>query len=525
MSSEALYRCEEQKLNFAEVFRYQYLITESELGDFPMECRRLGGWHVHTGSHLPVARIRDEKGKDLALFLGIGVDQGGLIEVSHTLKGTDAADLVSFQVIEKWLKHVAGRYTLIAHAGGQARVYGDPVGMNGIVYDAASRRVAASTLLCLVRPLIQHPLYDHEIVEKEGGKYSLFHTRDAHVRRLNPNAYLDLANFGEHRFWPCGETFQSSASEWPALYDEMAETTKHVVRSIARSHTTALPISGGQDSRLLAAMIGPEIHQIGQVFTNIHNYASRIDAAIANRIAQRLGVEHQVFDKRKVRIRKWRAQKAEQEYRIATGIMGAAPKEIRHGLHLQLADGAVVLRGHQTDLLRAVFLTRPHPDQRTNFRWQIKRLLIVPRQRFSNRIYRRFLPFYEQWYDTLPPEAREKPIDFMFLEIYYSSTVGVTFPALNRNFFMSPFNSRRMIELALSLDDMYRRSSFPVHDILWRQNRALHDLPLDYEFLQVKAPLDELETNAILGNLIAQRREATRNRAEGFMAGGRKMRA
>lgn len=510
MNNEALNQCNKLSLDFPLLFRYQYLITKNSNPTFPMASHTVGNWTVFVGSALPVARLQDLNGHDLGLVLGIAVDPQGLVENDYLVADLDASSSTFFHEFEDWLKYLSGRYTIILHAQHQSRVYADPVGMNGVVYDREAEQVAASTLLCLNRPVIDNTLFDPQVVT-EGGKYSLFHTPDAYVHRVNPNAYLDLSDFIEYRFWPRGEVFRAEPEEWPALYDEMSAATKHATKCITAKYTTALPLSGGQDSRLLASMIGDEINNVPQVFTHIPNYASRIDAAVAALIAKELKVPHEIFDKRDSHFKKWRRQKSELEFQTASGVIAPQPQELRLGINLNLADGAVILRGHQTDLLRAVFIRRPGAQGRKNFRWQVKILNIVPPATFDNNVYDRFLPSYQAWYDTLPTPAKEKSIDFAFLEIYYSSTLGVTFPGLYRNFYLSPFNSRRMIELSLSIDDEYRRNSYAVNDIIWRKNPALHDLPFDYE--AANHALDALGDEDVVRKLSADRSAQTQERA------------
>ena len=57
----------------------------------------------------------------------------------------------------------------------------------------------------------------------------------------------------------------------------------------------------------------------------------------------------------------------------------------------------------------------------------------------------------------------------------------MTFPGLHRHFYMSPFNSRRMIELSLSIDVTYRIGAKPVDDLLYRMNPDLLSVPFDNE--------------------------------------------
>ena len=148
------------------------------------------------------------------------------------------------------------------------------------------------------------------------------------------------------------------------------------------------------------------------------------------------------------------------------------------------------MRGHQTDILRAVFLDRNGEAARAELIWQVKRLMPVPYPEFTRKVYRLFSKRYKAWLDGLPKCVQAKSVDMMFAEIYYCSSLGVTFPGLVRHFYLSPFNSRRMIGLCMSIDDEYRHESLAVDDLIYRLNPALHHVPLDYE---TGALLDDLE--------------------------------
>ncbi len=71
----------------------------------------------------------------------------------------------------------------------------------------------------------------------------------------------------------------------------------------------------------------------------------------------------------------------------------------------------------------------------------------------------------------------ELPLDFMLLEVYYNSTAGYTFNRLHKQFYMSAFSSRRLIELSLAINVDYRRTMKPVGDILYRIDSALCAIP------------------------------------------------
>ena len=476
------------------------------------------GWFIYTGKELPVARLLDKNGKPIGVLMGVGVDACSLITDSYRIDTLDVDQPGFFRHFESWLNYVAGRYNILLSQNGTSRFYSDPAGTNGMIFDVLEQQVASSLALCIERPIQDHPLYDHGDIERGNGNYSLFHTRDVRARRGNPSCYLDLQDFSEHRFWPGPQSFNPNSDPRQDIYTELVANTQHVIREINASYTTALPLSGGQDSRLLASMAGPELANIDQIFTHIHNYASRIDATIAGKIAQILGVKHQVFDRRNIKPKAVDVARSQAEFETALGFSRPQLREMEQGLHMGLTDGAVVLRGHQTDLLRAVFIDRLGEKPRRYLRWQVKRLMIVPPKQFTKEVYKSFVPEYENWIKTLPAASLERQVDLMFLEIYYSSTIGQTFPALSRNFYMSPFNSRHMIELSLSLEETYRKRSDAVNDILLMTNPAVHDVPFDYEF-PAKDGLHLIDDEQFSRELTAPRRAESHARARTLVAG------
>jgi hypothetical protein len=497
-------------LSFEEVFQYQYVICRRGIDPQGMKVSACRGWRVLTGNALPVARLHDGDGIFIGLLLGIAAGPDGLIEGDYCFGDLSAGVPEFFSGFERHLNAFAGRFTIIVASGGDERIYCDPVGMLGVVYNPQTRRVGSSLKLCIEDAVQDHPLYDHSINEAYGSKYSLFHTRDARVRRMNPSFYLDLANFHENRYWPRADSFDMPEGGLEAVYDELINTARHSIGAIAARYDCAMPLSGGRDSRLLAAFAGPHMQNIRQVFTHVTNYATRIDAEIARRLAALMEVEHEVHDRRKIRPVPRRVRRNERCFHMAAGAVLPLPSELASDVNQCLTPGSVVLRGHQTDLLRAVFVRKAQMSHWKDFRWQIEKLLIVPRNHFNDEVYTRFMPEFMAWHRTLSPVARSRAVDMMFLEVYYASSLGMTFPGLHRHFYMSPFNSRRMIELSLSIDVTYRIGAKPVDDLLYRMNPDLLSVPFDNEIsadlsnIDGPSPARDLRVAAALARALAQ---------------------
>jgi hypothetical protein len=472
--------CDHASLDVEDVFAYQYLVAPGRAALDGFDALPFGKFSVYSGRKLHKARVFDAKQRFFGYVLGIAVDREGLITGDRQLNDIDLDDPQVFSRFAEYLDDVAGRYVFICAAGIEQRIYTDPVAMIGCVYDPKSRRAGSSLNLVLDRELVLNPKYEHEVNETRGGKYTLFHTRDAEAVRLNGSFYLDLYNMVETRFWPRTTQFEVPRSEYGAVYDEIIETARRSIGAVTSAFKTSLPLSAGRDSRLIAGFAGDHIKDVTQVYTHITNYATRYDAAIAGLMAKHLDVEHEVHSWRKPKPpprTKFEYRKQARQFQAAVGARVPVPDEIERNVHQLVGDDHVVIRGHLTDLLRAVYVFTGKRKRWKDLDWQMQRLFPVPVNEFNAEVYERFLPDFVAWRRTLPPAAMDLPLDFMFIEVYYNSTVGFTFNGLHKQFYMSPFNSRRLIELSLSISVDYRRTHKPVDDILYRIDPELCALP------------------------------------------------
>lgn len=494
---QALAKAQRSKLDFPALFAYQYLISEKEQ-DLPgLDVLQFNRRFIYVGRKLHRAELRDASGRLFGYVLGIAVDDDGLLKGVRTLNSIDASDPRVFDRFHSYLNEVAGRYVCIVTAGTEERVYTDPIAMIGCVINHQAGLVGSSLNLVLDREPELNPLFDHEAVANRGGRYTLFHTYDKHVRRMNGSNYLDLANYTDFRFWPRVDGFERPVSEYPAIYDEIIHRARHSTQEVIRNFSTALPVSGGSDSRLIVGFAGDQMQEVDQCFTHITNYSTRYDNAVAKLITQHVGVEHETHS--------WRAppppprsrfQRRQQlrSFQTAVGAPVGFPDELAKNVQQLIGDDKVVVRGHVTDLLRALFVP---PGSHLNWKsvsWMIKRILPVPMSEFTEDVSETFRPDLLAWLRTLPPAAMESPVDFIFFEVNQNATQGFLFNGFHRNFYMSPYNSRRLIELSLAINVDYRRSGAAVQDLLYRMDPDLCAVPFYKEAGADLAAIDK-ETN------------------------------
>lgn len=493
---------------FSAAFRYQYVISKEKI-DLPgFQTYANLSWQVHSGSGLPVCELADRDGRQVGYVIGIAVGPDGLLSAKRNRLPVSLDDPKFWEALERYLVEVAGRYAFLVEVHKEVRFYVDPVGMIGAVYNKKDRLLAASPLLAITGPMVPNPKFDFDLIREHGGKFSLFHTADARVRRLNPNSYLSLDNFSENRHWPKDEVFATSENGVLDFYQEIQARTEFNIAEISKAYSVSIPVTGGQDSRLILAFAKKSASNISRFYTHINNYATRRDAAIGKELCAAAGVPHEVHDRRNSEMQKWQRNAFQASWNLTFGIAAPLPHEYGNGVILNVPENDIILRGHQTDILRAVYVFKPKKYW-SDFRWQIQRMLIVPPEMFTDEVAERFKDDFYQWQRSLPINAMEKAADFMFLEVYYNSGLGAMFPALWRNFYMSPFNSRRLITLALSFSEDVRRSSFPVFDLVERACPPLSAVPFDFE---LHADLSYLQDASHCREVTASRIAETRDR-------------
>ncbi len=450
------------------VFRFQYVLCElSQKADYLPQRFEFSGRQILAGKDTNIVKLFDAEGAPIGYMLGIAVGPDGLFKKTYPFAFTKD-DPEFWRKFEEILIDCAGRYTFFIDTGTEARLYCDPVGMNGVVYETQAHRIASSPLLAIDRPVIPNKLYDTELLAGHKVRYTLHHTCDEHVKRLNPNCFIDLKTFETQRFWPRDEDFALGERPHAQVYDQIIEGLAFNIDEITEGHPCVMPISGGRDSRILAAVGKKSLHKLHMFYTHVKNYASEVDAHVGAGVAHALKVPHLILGGRfEDRSSRWERKFLAQAYKISHASEAAPPKEYETGILKSIPSDKVILRGHQTDLLRAVFVFKSKSRWRRHG-WQLERMQIVPRDDFHRGISEHFKEEFFKWQRSLPENAMEKAADFMFLEVYYNSSIGASFPGLWQHFYMSPFNSRRLISLSLSFEEAERRKGNPVNDIIQR---------------------------------------------------------
>ncbi|WP_394195884.1 hypothetical protein [Litoreibacter albidus] len=447
--------CDAASLRFARIFRGQFTLSQSEeLHIDGYRATDLGdGWRLHHCRSTPFARLHGEDGALAGVVLGLAVDGAGKLVTDGYVLATS---------FEAFVTAAAGRYVAIDGAGA---IYADPTGSMGVVYDANTRTVASTPLMCLDRPIIENPRFDVDAVQGGRGSYALGFTRDAYVRGVMPNHRLDLANFTLTRFWPKADaTFPTNGPDQTIA--AMGQRLSDVIGAIAAGYTTLLPLSGGRDSRNLAAAAKPHLAQIAQSYTFVSNWQGKIDAELSEQIAASLGLEHVTYasfiatDQERDTPNRVARRRQKTAFRLAAGYVGDANNDVLDGLSRKVPKG-VVLRGNVMELLKANHWKRglardaAHPDGH-DADYATERLAILPAG--GAQTVAAFKPDYLAWKATLPHGAQALAYDFAFIESLLPGWQP-KFYGYTRNFLVNPFSDRALIAGCLRLPVAERQAN------------------------------------------------------------------
>lgn len=433
----------------------------------------------------------DATGATFGVCLGVAVDHDGNLPEEALLRDFDSRSAGARDTLEAYLAKLSGRYAIVAKLAEETYFYCDAVGMIGAVYARETRRIAASTFLCIDRAVNWHPLYDRSEIEAGEGSYGFDHTCDAQVFRLNSNHRMALDQFEAIRFWPNpADQFTAEQEAYAGVYDEMISAGREIMTRMTTLGATSLPLSGGNDSRILMSLAaGSCLKDISQIYSHINTYANRRDAHVAASLCAAKGVQLEVHDRKLASVPRYVSRLASRRYQVGSGALASVPKEIGNGLFVNVKEDAIVMRGHQTNIMRGQYLVTANPEEWAKPRWQIRIMRLVGNGKFSQEVADRFLADFQKYYDDLPLNARTRSADFTFFETLVPAALGTLFPGQDHAFFMSPFNSRRLVQLSMQPDTEYRMSNAPTTDFLLRADPELASLPFANEL-----PADLRET-------------------------------
>ncbi len=480
MTTEAERQCNKSNVNFGEAFAFQYVIAPESLSIPDFSEIVFEDVVLHIGPELFHTPLFDRNEEVFGYMLGVAADHEGNDPLEKFYEIIDRNDASSIEKFERYLTRLAGRYILIVSIAGELRAYFDPVAMIGAVYCDQTKRLASSPLLTIDRMIEPNVFYSHSKVAKGEGSFGMRDTADAHVKRINPNHVFDLKNFTHKRFWPFeDDVFEADESQYGAIYDEIIEAERNIIKSLAGRYISTMPLSGGNDSRLLFALAGDEGRaEIQEFYTHINNYGNRRDAVVAARICDIKNAPYKLHDRHLWQSDKYARTKAQRIWRIGSGVNSPPPLEVQNGVYQMVHKGSIVMRGHQTNIMRGQYYNFRMPHLSSDPEWVLKMMRLATHVEDVKYVPSYFYKQLESYREDLPACTKAVEADFIFLEALVPAALGVLFHGMNNGFYMSPFNSRRLVQLSMSFSVSHKLSNSATHDIILRAEPELADLPL-----------------------------------------------
>lgn len=498
---------------FADTFRYQYVVSERDLGLPGFHGCPIGAVVLQTGEALKSQPLIDVNGVPFGCVIGVGVSHDGRSAADYLCAAFDANAPDAIAEFEDQLTRVSGRFAVVLHCQRQTRLYVDACGMIGAVFAPETRRVGATLGLCIDREVVTPQLFQDSPSAKPRA-YGLHHTRDEAVYRLNPNHYLDLDTFKTHRFWPRAEDeFHLERDAYAAAFDELIDASAHIIDGLVREHIVSLPLSGGFDSRSIVAFARPEsLRRLDQIFTHILTWINLCDASVANQLCAINNLGHETHNA--LRTRQFSGKRSpdaeEKQFQVACANFEPSHRFVRDGAARRVMRDAVVLRGQQMPILRGLFVSEADEAYWTSGRIaeRIAGLLNFSEadDEGTDQIHQSVAALYAE----LPEPARRRALDLLLVEAVNGPELSDWFCGVSHNFYSSPYNSRRLIQLFSSFDTADRKSGLAMDLALLRASPVVKTVAMTPKVKTVQWAEDDNSVRQRLRRLNRLRREYAR---------------
>ena len=475
--------CVKNSWDFADVFRFQFKVTRQK--ESPCDTwltNKVGQWHAHHCPDLPCCELYDGKGKRLGLVLGYAVDDEGtfLSEKARLSK------VKTLQDLETYIEGLAGRFLVLVSAFEADRVYFDPTAGLSAVLSEKDGGLASSVHLLVSRDIVPEPAVDVADVLARKAQFLLGETCDAHCRRVYANHYVDLNSMTMVRHWPKSDVgFEDSRYTRGEAATEISSRLSQIISALAKGTSVALPLSSGTDSRILLAASTSSLGDIDEFYVHDIYFITRFDREGAQMLSDAVGVDLTVIDAQSAKFMSVMTQEEEDDLRrkmaVRTSLSfnGIDSRTVR-AVSLT-PKTALVMRGNVAEMTRANKWTHATARHGATPRDGLAALLNMRAEHLEDRVEPGRLveltERYEAWADTLPLGARKRIPDMAHAEVFMPGAPNNVYYAFTRNFYINPFNDRRLLELTAWFPPLARRRRKLVNKIIAHSAPDLAKLP------------------------------------------------
>src|SRR6056297_239666 len=245
--------------------------------------------------------------------------------------------------------------------------------------------------------------------------------------------------------------------------DVVIERQRTIIRALTGAVRPAiLPLSGGDDSRLLLALSAGMLERYDLFFAHRANSIGARDVAIARELAARMGIDLTVIDAvedESVRRTPRFARRMNVRRRLAMGLLDGGPDEKKAEIEVRMALPSAA----RCCAAMSPTFQRPCSGGAAHDPVVGVRLMMLGPDRAEDDPD--CLAAYADWAETLPPGARCRTIDFASIEHFRTHGQGAFFYAADRNFYQTPSADRTILEALISIPP-HLRDAFHINDLI-----------------------------------------------------------
>ncbi len=393
--------------------------------------------------------------------------------------------------------------------------------MLGALHNQTNNWISSNIFLAIEDHLQKSDIYfDSETHDPFIGGY-FNQTADERVKRINPSYRHDVKAGTNKRFWPrAHDKFEYADEEYGTAIKEIVTSARSVLDCLQKVGPVSLPLSGGFDSRTIYACASPEARaNLTQVYTYVSRWINWHDFYIAQQLlkSDNLGLElFSCIQPKSFGNQDFRNFLA-QVHRLASGTFMPPTREVVNGVVAKIKRDALVLRGQQAPILRGLGIWNKPTEEWTIDYATSCVLRAAKAKSLPTNVQKALITATHDAFETLPDNARCRNVDILLMEGLNGPELSGSFGSVTQAFFMSPFNSRRFIQLFASFEREDRVTDLAHMHILLEADARVLGVPLLGEVKQVKHE----ETNEQLLARFAHRkslRKTFSQKAGGFSA-------
>lgn len=474
---QAIREAQEIGIPFDDVFPHQYAVrSDNVAAPEGWNTVEFAPFKIHHSPRLNVAQPDCADASLQLLILGIAVDTGTVIADDTQV---DLGASPTWRDLEDWLENLAGRFVIFGRLGREQRLYFDPTLELSCFYDPKTGLIGSSPFMALDRPIEPSRYIRVEDVMSGATNFSLGITGDRDLRLARPNHSLTLDRYQQFRHWPRSDAPFTAVADIDTDASEIVTRLGATVGALARSFRSAIPITGGYDSRALVASAKDHLGHVSAFYTHRINYLSSLDCLLAQKIGQKLGFEPERIDGMKLAEEHGPSDELSLEeklFGLRTGGHTSTMGYRELAAHEFLPDAEISMRGNVMDMNRA---NQWKGQDAFRFPHLVRRLRLRAPEGIPPAVY--WQREVMTWLDTLPPETHRYAFDLSFLENILPNTMGAGLNGMPRHFTLNPFNDRYLISRSMGITPALRRNGELNAAILRQSVPELAELPYNQE--------------------------------------------